>query len=133
MDVGPPEDGRVSPRKTTGGSFLNGSLGEGEAKERIKNAFKHVQSRHFSKASDLFRKKKKAKARQHHHSIHLAVPDDAGETTTDFEEPDSDASTDNRLDEGTNEKKHLPLEAKPGILSGSEYFRTFHFLSTIST
>jgi len=99
LEVGPPEDGRVSPRKNTGG-FLNGSLGEGETKERFKNAFKHVQSRHFAKASDLFRKKKKAKIRQHH-SIHLAVPDDPGETTTDFEEADSDASTDNRLDEGT--------------------------------
>ena len=85
-------------------NFLNGSFSQEVTKERIKNAFKNnipnMTTRSFSKASDLFRKKKKAKNR-HHHSIHLTVPDDdAGETTTDFEEGDSDGSIDDTLDDG---------------------------------
>lgn len=70
----------------------------------------NLGTRSFTKASDLFRKKKSSKSSKagrnahhpHRHSIHLAVPeDDAGETTTDYEEADSDASTDDLLDEGT--------------------------------
>ena len=106
-----PDDGHHSPKKTSSVSnFLNGSMGQDEAREKIKNAFKHgipnLGTRSLSKASDLFRKKKKGKNRlhrHHQHSIHLTVPNDGGETTTDFEEGDSDGSTDNRLDEG----KHL--------------------------
>ncbi|XP_066921004.1 protein Aster-B-like isoform X2 [Clytia hemisphaerica] len=100
------EDGRHSPKKTSSVSnFLNGNMGQDEAREKIKNAFKHgipnLGTRSLSKASDLFRKKKKGKNRshRHQHSVHLTVPNDGGETTTDFEEGDSDASTDNRLDE----------------------------------
>ena len=128
------DGGRVSPHKKSapggnGGGILNGSLGQEEAKDRIKNALKQG-TRSFTKASsDLFHRgknhdKTKSKSKKKlgggggrgsssRHSTGLrllAVPQgdgDAGETTTDFDEDDEEdeiSSNDGNLlpDEGNN-------------------------------
>lgn len=106
----------AKPRvRSHGHSKSNGHV---KAKQTVKETFKHGFHRPtspFSKAHDLFVRKKKTRVRTNYPVDHLPIPNQGGETTTDY---DSDESVDALEDDDVE----CPCESHFGNVYGDEKF-----------